>query len=199
MNLSTKRVLIATATLATALVLAACGAKDGGHDGMPGMDHGASPQTSSTQGFNSADVMFAQMMIPHHQQALEMATLAETRASDPEVKQLAAAIKSAQDPEITTLKGWLTTWGQPLEASMSHGMSGMLTAEDMKNLGAATGADFDKAFATLMIAHHKGAIEMADQEITGGQYPAAIELARSVKTSQGEEVATMEAILKRLG
>lgn len=202
MNRSTKRVLIATATVATALILAACGAKGDnmdGMDGMPGMDHGGDSQSSSTQAFNDADVMFAQMMIPHHQQALEMATLAETRAQDPEIKALAAAIKGAQDPEITTLKGWLTSWGRPLEASMSHGMTGMLTQEDMTNLGAATGKDFDKAFATLMIAHHQGAIQMAEQEISGGRFPAAKELATSVKDSQGGEVAKMQEILARLG
>ena len=195
-----RRALITAATGAALLALAACGAKGEGDgmDGMSGMDHGSGTSSSSTAAFNDADVMFAQMMIPHHKQALEMAALAETRAEDPEIKTLAAAIKGAQDPEIATLTGWLTTWGKPVEAPMSHGMSGMLTEEDMKNLAATTGKDFDKAFAQLMIAHHEGAVEMARQEISSGQNAEAVALANTVATAQNGEIDQMKAILARL-
>jgi uncharacterized protein (DUF305 family) len=80
---------------------------------------GGSPAT-----FNDADATFAQQMIPHHQQAVTMAELAGTRATDPEVKRLAAQIKAAQGPEITTMTGWLSAWGKPAPTdSLDHGMN----------------------------------------------------------------------------
>ena len=197
-----RRALITAATGLAVLVLAACGAKD---DGMEGMDHGSGdqPAPSGTAAFNDADVMFAQMMIPHHRQAVEMATLAETRAEDPEIKELAAAIKGAQDPEIATLTGWLTSWGQPVEAPAGHdgghgSMPGMMSEEDMKNLEAATGAAFDKAFAELMIAHHEGAITMAEEQKAKGQNPDAVALAATIAAAQTAEIEQLRTILARL-
>jgi len=103
-TIAMRRAVLAATTLVAALTLTACG----GHDsGGSGMKHGGASSTAGAT-FNSADTMFAQAMIPHHQQAVEMADLADTRAADPEVKQLAAQIKSAQDPEIRTMSGWLT-------------------------------------------------------------------------------------------
>jgi uncharacterized protein (DUF305 family) len=153
---------------------------------------------------NDADVAFAQMMIPHHRQAVDMATLAETRASDPQVKQL--AIKAAQDPEIATMTGWLTTWGKPTTApssmpgmDMGHGlMPGMMSDADMAQLQAAAGKDFDRQFCTMMIAHHQGAIQMARQEQTAGVNPDAKALAERIATSQQGEIDTMNKILARL-
>ncbi|MCT2281211.1 DUF305 domain-containing protein [Micromonospora chalcea] len=121
-----RRTILAGAALSALLVTAACS----GGDDMAGMDHGsgsqaASASASTTANFNDADVMFAQMMIPHHQQAVAMAELAPTRANDPELKDLAAKIKAAQDPEISTMKGWLTSWGKPTEAPGGHNMPGM--------------------------------------------------------------------------
>src|SRR5438128_8499755 len=87
---------LATLTLATGLLLSGCASND----------------TKADAAFNDADVEFAQQMIPHHQQALEMAKLAESRATGPEVKDLAAAIEGAQDPEIQTMTGWLQEWDE---------------------------------------------------------------------------------------
>ena len=123
-----RRTLAAVGTVAAlALALAACGSSDGSEsDGsaMPGMNHGpahhpvlrTAPPPAAP--FNDADVTFAQQMIPHHQQAIEMARLADGRAADPEVKNLAAAIEKAQDPEIDTMKGWLKSWGKPLPVGL---------------------------------------------------------------------------------
>ncbi|HEY1174577.1 MAG TPA: DUF305 domain-containing protein [Phytomonospora sp.] len=202
-SITLRRALITATTGLAVLVLAACGAKD---DGMEGMDHGSGadqPAPSTSAAFNDADVMFAQMMIPHHRQAVEMATLAETRAEDPEIKELAAAIKGAQDPEIATLTGWLTEWGQPTEAPAGHdgghgSMPGMMSEEDMKNLEAASGATFDKAFAELMIAHHEGAITMAEEEKAKGQNPDAVALAGTIATAQTAEIEQLRGILARL-
>jgi uncharacterized protein (DUF305 family) len=182
-------------------LLTACGGNGdsmAGHEGMNSSSSApASAQPSAT--FNDADVMFAQMMIPHHEQAVEMADLAATRAADPEVKELATKIKAAQDPEIETMKGWLTEWGKPApEAGMGHDMPGVMSAEEMAKLEAAKGKEFDRLFAEQMIAHHNGAIEMTRTEQTSGSNPEAKELAKTIETTQQAEVEQLRKILDRL-
>lgn len=201
-----RRATLAGAALTVALLLTACG----DHGSMPGMEHGggttaagsASPGSASpgSAAFNDADVMFAQMMIPHHRQAVQMAALADTRAADAEVKTLAAQIKAAQDPEIQTMTGWLSSLGKPAPAmsGMSHGMPGMMSDADMTKLEAATGKDFDKQFCTMMIAHHRGAVTMAQDELKHGANPDAKALAQRIITAQQAEIDTMNTILARL-
>lgn len=201
--------LAATAT-ASALLLTACGSDSTtGHENMTGMaatSTAAAASASSEPGaaFNDADVMFAQMMIPHHKQAVEMADLAASRATDQGIKDLAVKIKAAQDPEIVTMTGWLTDWGKPVTPSDGmaghggHGMPGMMGENDMAKLKAAKGADFDKMFAEMMIAHHNGAIEMARTEQAQGADPEAKALAATIATAQQAEVAQMQKILDRL-
>ncbi|MET8743015.1 DUF305 domain-containing protein [Streptomyces sp. NPDC004728] len=211
------RTLAAAGTVAAlALALTACGSSDGSKsDGssMPGMDHGsAGASAPATPGarFNDADVKFAQQMIPHHQQAIEMAKLADGRAADPEIKKLATAIEKAQDPEIDTMKGWLKSWGKPLPSSsmgdmpgMDHGsdgsaMPGMMSGKDMSDLAAAKGKDFDKKFAQLMIEHHQGAVTMAEDEQKNGVDADAKKLAGAVVTAQTAEIEQMNKIIDRL-
>jgi uncharacterized protein (DUF305 family) len=190
-----------------ALALTSC--SSGGHDmgGMPGMSGAATASSHLPGGVNNADVMFAQMMIPHHRQAVQMADLAATRAADPQLKTLAAQIKAAQDPEITTMTGWLTTWGQPTAMAsgstmpgmdMSAGATGMMSEQDMAKLAASKGVDFDRLFARMMIAHHQGAIQMAQDEQTNGANADAKALAGRIVTSQQAEVDTLQKILDRL-
>ncbi|MCX5561426.1 DUF305 domain-containing protein [Streptomyces sp. NBC_00038] len=216
-----RRTLAAAGTVAVlALALAACGS-DGStsHDSsMPGMNHGtgsASASATPDSAFNDADVMFAQQMIPHHQQAVEMAELADGRADDQEIKDLAAAIEKAQDPEINTMEGWLKSWGKPLPsasassstgdmAGMDHGsgessaMPGMMSDQDMTALKDAKGKDFDKKFAQLMIGHHQGAITMAEDEQKNGSNADAKKLATAIVTAQTAEIEKMNKILDRL-
>jgi len=140
-------------------------------------------------------------MIPHHQQAVQMAGLAETRAADTEVKSLAAQIKAAQDPEIKTLTGWLTAWGKPVEPPQGHSghaMPGMMSDAETGELTAATGMDFDRMFAQMMIAHHNGAIQMAKDEQAGGANSDAKALAATIERAQADEVGKLEMILDRL-
>lgn len=181
-------------------LLTACGASTDGmtsHDGM----NSSTPTSAATQQAgtaNDADATFAQMMIPHHEQAVEMAELAATRAEDPEVKELAEKIKGAQDPEIQTMKSWLEKWGKSTSGGMNHEMPGIMSADAMKKLEQAKGKAFDKQFATLMIAHHEGAIEMAKTEQAQGADPAAKELATAIVSAQQAEIEQMRAILARL-
>jgi uncharacterized protein (DUF305 family) len=181
-----------------ALTLAACGgggSKDSGHS-MAGHSMGASSAPASSE-HDSQDEMFAQMMIPHHQQAVAMAKQAATKASSPEVKKLAAQIEQAQDPEIQKMTGWLTTWGV---AAPSGGMDmgqgdGMMSEQDMKKLDTLSGKAFDKAFLQMMIKHHQGAITMAKAEQASGASADAKALANSIVTSQSAEITTMQQLL----
>jgi uncharacterized protein (DUF305 family) len=190
--------IVAAAGLALAT---ACGGDSGSMAAHEGMNT-STPTVTTVQpsaAFNDADVMFAQMMIPHHEQAVEMADLAPTRASDPEIKDLATEIKAAQDPEIQIMKGWLVEWGEPApEGGMGHDMPGVMSEQDMKKLGAAKGKEFDKLFAEQMIAHHEGAIEMARTELTNGSNLQAKELAKAIETTQRAEVVKLQKILDRL-
>ena len=152
-------------------------------------------------GFNDDDVMFAQMMIPHHEQAIEMADIALdplSGASDA-VKSLATRIKNAQDPEITKMKAFLTSWKEGLtpDSSMDHSdmMSGMLSAEDMKKLSSLRGAEFDREWMNGMIEHHEGAIEMAKDVLKDGKDSAVKALADLVATVQDSEILEMKELL----
>ncbi|WP_328773907.1 DUF305 domain-containing protein [Streptomyces sp. NBC_00286] len=197
--------LAATAGVA-ALVLAACGG--GGHDmGSMGSDSSPSASASAKAGnHNDADVSFATDMIQHHRQAVEMADLAADRASSQEVEDLATKIKGAQDPEIKTMSGWLTSWGEEVPADMSgmeghdmgdmsSDMPGMMSSEDMDRLEKASGAEFDKMFLEMMIKHHEGAVEMAETQKADGKYGPAVKLADDVITAQTAEIEQMNKML----
>ncbi|MGW0583350.1 DUF305 domain-containing protein [Streptomyces sp. NPDC002920] len=193
---------------AGALFLSACG--DNGDD-MSGMDHGSDKSSASasattqagSSSFNDADVTFAQMMIPHHEQALEMAELADDRASDSEVKDIAAKIEKAQDPEIKTMTGWLKSWNKPTAAEsmpgMDHGSGdGMMSDADMEHLTSMKGAEFDKMFAEMMIEHHNGAISTAQDEQKNGKNADAVKMAGAIVEGQSAEVKQLQSIVDRL-
>lgn len=172
----------------------------------------AAPSTTSgqtEQAHNDADVTFAQGMIPHHQQAVEMSDmLLGKQGIDPAVMTLANEIKAAQGPEIEKMRGWLSDWKvstpsseMPAMSEMpGHDMSsmgggGMMSEQDMAALQNAQGVAASKLFLTQMIEHHKGAIAMARTEVDSGQFPAATEMARSIIASQQQEIDSMESML----
>ncbi|MGW7427569.1 DUF305 domain-containing protein [Streptomyces sp. NPDC054813] len=197
----TRAVLVAL-TATAALALTACGSGDGtAHSGTPATAHaGASASGSSAGAHNAQDVTFAQRMIPHHRQALEMAELAAGRASSTRVKDLAARIEKAQDPEIKTMSGWLKAWGEDVPmAGMDHsghtGMAGMMDDTDMTALKKAEGTDFDTMFLTMMVEHHRGAVEMATTERSQGAYAPATGLAGDIVTAQNAEIKEMKQLL----
>lgn len=156
---------------------------------------------ASTVQFNDADVMFAQMMIPHHEQAIEMSDIAldPTVGASDAVKALATSIKAAQDPEIATMTSFLSLWKQSLtvDESVDHSdmMSGMLTLDEISNLSTLRGIEFDRAWMLGMIAHHEGAIEMAKDVIPDGTNAAVRTLANAIVAAQDSEIAEMEKLL----
>ena len=180
------------------VVLAACGSS---HN-MDGMNKSESEteMVGSSADFNDEDVHFLQMMIPHHEQAIEMSDIAldpTIEASDA-VKGLAAQIKGAQDPEITQMNKWLTDLGKTeMDSSMdmSGKMDGMLTADQLMNLGTLRGAEFDSAWIKAMIGHHEGAVEMATVVIAKGSNSQVRILAEAIIIGQQKEIGTLKALL----
>ncbi|MEY4079057.1 MAG: hypothetical protein RIS80_826 [Actinomycetota bacterium] len=181
----------AVAGLALALALTGCSTS-----GSATTDHSTHQSESklAVQEMSADDIMFAQMMIPHHQQAVEMGVLAETRASREEVKKLAAEIKDEQAPEIELMKSWLEAAGAPLEMGHSMEMPGLLSASQMANLEAAKGDQFDILYLLSMREHHKGAIEMA-QAVLESKNTLVKDLAESIVSSQTDQIAYIESLL----
>ena len=200
---------LAGVLLLVAALLSACGDDTGG---VIEQDDQTTDDEQSTAEFNEADVTFAQMMIPHHQQAVEMADLAPDRAESEEVKALAERIKEAQAPEIEMMTSWLEEWDQPLEGEMGgmdmgeggqmdgmegmEGMEGMLSEDQMASLEEASGAEFDELFLTSMREHHVGAVTMAEEELRAGQSPEAIELAQTIIDTQQAEIEEIDQLLE---
>ncbi|QNF94167.1 Uncharacterized conserved protein, DUF305 family [Janibacter indicus] len=192
-----RRAALVVATTLTAGALAACSS---GSDGsMSGMDHDKTPMsasdTSTTADGRQGDIMFAQMMIPHHEQAITMADLAldpSAKASG-QVRDFAKDIKGAQGTEIQTMEGWLEDWDAPTASSsgMDHG-SGMMTQDEMSKLESATGAEFDKQWLTLMIKHHQGAVTMAEQVLTTTEDDAVERMAKAIVKAQKAEIKAMQ-------
>jgi hypothetical protein len=180
------------------LTIAACGSS--GMGGMDTSNDSVSSSVASNADFNSEDVHFSQMMIPHHEQAIEMSDIAldPTVGASDVVKGLATKIKGAQAPEITQMQKWLTDWGKTeMDSSMdmSGMMEGMLSADDLMNLGTLRGTEFDTAWINGMIAHHEGAIKMAEVVIADGSYPEVRILAEAVISGQQKEIDAMKALL----
>jgi len=160
-------------------------------------------EPSESSGANMADVMFVQMMIPHHEGAIEMSDVVLAKSGvDPAVVELAEQIKAAQGPEIEQMEAWLDDWGMP---QMNDGMVGMdhgglddmagMTEEDMQALEQASAADAGDLFLEQMIVHHEGAIEMAQEVLDDGDHPGVRQLAESIITSQAVEIELMRSML----
>jgi uncharacterized protein (DUF305 family) len=204
-----KKFLTLSATgIAAAIALAGCASGSGtGSSGtsMPGMDHGSSSASSAPAAaadHNAADVTFAQMMIPHHAQAVEMSDMMLKKQNVPaEVTALATKIKAAQGPEIEMMTGWLKSWNEPTQmpaGHSSHSMSGMMGDADMKKLEAAQGTEAARLFLQQMIAHHEGAVMMAKTENTAGKNADAVKLSKDIVTAQETEIQEMQKLLATL-
>lgn len=149
----------------------------------------------ASHSYSVNDQMFAAMMIPHHEQAIEMSDLALTRSQNQQVLQLARKIKQAQEPEIAEMK----TWGEGLDHMFHDGMTmnGMLSDQQINQLKLARGTEFDRLFLEGMIEHHQGAIEMA-QEILESKNPHVRDFASTIITTQAAEISVMKTQLEQL-
>ena len=217
MSITRVPAVAAGGALALSLILSGCGG--GSTTTAPASTGGATsaaapssapPATAVSAQHNDADVEFAQMMIPHHQQAIAMAEIAVDRAQRAEVTSLAEQIRTAQGPEITQLTGFLTAWGAsvPTTTGVSAGMNGsgmsgmngptmpgMMTDAQMNELRNASGAAFDTMFLQMMIEHHRGAVTDAQQEVDNGSNPEATQLATKIVADQTAEIGRMQQLL----
>lgn len=148
---------------------------------------------SANSQYSTTDLMFAEMMIPHHQQAVTMSDLALERSSNPDIRTLAEAIRDAQAPEIEQMR----SWGATGEEHMGHQMMGMLSDDELATLEAAQGAEFDRLFLEGMIKHHEGAIDMA-QMILASKNDEVRALGETIVSTQTAEIASMRALLTQL-
>lgn len=195
------RTAIAALTLTAGLVLSGC-ADDAAAPGEETSPSISASTPADAAEFNDADEMFAVMMIPHHEQAIEMSDIVLVKEDlDERVAQLAEEIKAAQGPEIEQLKDWLAEWG--VDASghdmshMGHG-DGMMTEDDLAMLEAAPGPEASRLFLEQMIVHHEGAVEMAQTQVDDGQNPEAVTLAQEIIDAQTSEIQEMRDILDTL-
>ena len=200
---------LAATTITLTMLLAACGSSTQSSTQTTGSSAGASTTGSTALAAGSAsDIAFAQLMIPHHEQAVQMADLAEKFASSAKVKAMAAQIKAAQTPEIERMTTWLTTWGQPTTMPSSSdgsmggmdmgGMgadSGMMSDTDITALTQARGPAFDRTWLLMMIAHHQSAISMAQEVLATTTNPDVKDLATTIQAGQATEVSTMKQLL----
>ncbi|MEU4647449.1 DUF305 domain-containing protein [Nocardia fluminea] len=158
----------------------------------------ATSATASTD-FNAADVSFLQMMYPHHAQAVEMAKMVPSHTQNQQLIALAAQVEKAQAPEMQQITDLLAGFGEPApsatEGHGGHDMPGMMTDAQMSGLQAANGADFDRQWLEMMIAHHEGAVEMAQTELNAGVNPQARQLATKIVADQEAEISTMRGML----
>ena len=158
----------------------------------------ATSHAKSLSNLGANDIMFAQLMIPHHQQAIEMSKTALKNGAGPEVRILAKAIISAQKKEIVQMKYWLTATKSPNSMSHDMGMNGMLDASEMKTLASLRGKKFDKFYLEAMIKHHLGALEMVSY-LKATKNSEAKKLDKDIRTAQSGEISTMKRMLSKLG
>jgi uncharacterized protein (DUF305 family) len=193
-NSAFKRVIAGLVALIMVIALAGCS-----KDSSMGMDHEGHSSMASGD-LSSDDIMFLQMMIPHHQQAIDISDLALTKSSDSELLALAKDIRDGQASEIVKMKAWLdgANAGMDPGHSMGHDMSGMLGDSELAALKAATGKSFDLLWLKGMTGHHDGAIDMAAM-IENAENAEIKSFGQAIVTAQSAQNKQMAAMIKRMG
>lgn len=192
--------------LFVALFLTSCSGSDD-HTGAHPTDESSS--TAAPPGFNADDHSFATNMIPHHEQAIELAAMAPEHSTDSELIALADKISAAQEPEIKALRVFLVQWDENPDDNASHGgagghggdgghgaMAGMVDDATMAKLRSLQGAEFDTLWLQSMISHHQGAIEMAKAEVANGQNVDIKRMAQTMVDTQQAEITQMNQMLE---
>jgi len=185
-----KRAITGIFIAIVALSLTACastGTKDSMHD----------HSTQAAGDLSSDDVMFLQMMIPHHQQAIDISDLALTKSADSELLALAKNIRDEQAAEIVKMKAWLEKT-KAASHSDSHSMDGMLSDAELAALEKATGKNFDVLWLKAMTGHHTGAIDMATM-IENAKSAEIKSFGEGIVASQSAQNKAMAAMIKRIG
>lgn len=176
---------------------------DRGFFGMNGFGMMGSNHNNGPSDLSGADIMFLQMMIPHHQQAIDMSLMAIAKSQDAELIALATDIKEGQSAEIIKMKSWLeqSNAGTGMEDSMGHSMGdsmgGMLTDTELADLNAAIGKNFDLLWLKGMTAHHDGAIHMS-QMIEDAKNSEIKRFGENIVSAQTAQIEQMNAMIARL-
>lgn len=168
--------------------------------GMMGMRQGNGATVS-----DGIDRHFIEQMIPHHEGAIEMATLAREKSKRPEIQTLAKAIITSQSGEITQMRSWYKNWygsdvpadsniGMGMGRGMMHG--GMMGGQTSDIEALKTAADFDTAFLQEMIPHHQMAVIMANMLLSGSNRPEMKRLAQDIIDAQEAEIEQMRSWLR---
>ena len=195
MSNRSRPVLLGVLVLGTAIFLGACGNDDPTVQGAGSADEAA--------GFNEADVTFLQDMVPHHEQAIEMAEMVEGRTERPQLVEMAGNVISSQTAEIEEIDALLEEAGED-DGNDRGGMDmgGMdmgMSQKDMDALMKAEGEGFDKMFSEMMIEHHGAAIEMAKEVLDAGENPAVADMAQGIIDEQQKEIDDLKSWLKEWG
>jgi len=187
-------VIAGLAVVIMAMALAGCS-----NDSNMGMDHEGHSSMASGD-LSGDDIMFLQMMIPHHQQAIDMSDLALTKSSDSELLALAKDIRDGQGAEIVKMKAWLAGANAGMDPghSMGDSMGGMLSDSELAALKTATGKSFDLLWLKGMTGHHDGAIDMATM-IEDAKNAEIKSFGQAIVSAQSAQNKQMAAMIKRMG
>ncbi|MFC0533652.1 DUF305 domain-containing protein [Phytohabitans kaempferiae] len=184
-----------------ALLLAGCsGGSGGGPAATPSTDQ---PAATAAGGLNNTDVMFLQMILPHHRQGVELAGLGHAKGGRTELVQLAAAIEATQEDEVELMAGILAGSGAPETAPTrggedphaAHGGLPGTSEEQVAALRAASGTEFERRFLNTMMAHQGDAIQLAKMELASGADQRLVDLARRIEQSRTAQIGQMQALL----
>jgi len=188
-----RTVVVIKRTLAALATVVLVGCSGGGESG----------NNDDSAPFNDADLTFVQEMIPHHEQAIQMADMFSRDEVSVSTADLAGEIRAAQAPEIADMRALLAEWGEEedphaMHKMDDHSMHGMMTDDDFDSLDAATGVDFERMWLRMMIEHHEGAITMSEKVLADGKHPRVRELAEAIIAAQRDEIARMNTLLGSL-
>lgn len=180
---------VGVAAVGLAVLLAACGSDEPALQG--------SGEGNAT--YNEADVTFLQDMVPHHEQAIEMARMVEGATDRPELNELAGNVIESQTAEIDEIRSMLEDAGEDAGMDMDMGGSTGMSPEEMEELSSLEGEEFDAMFSEMMIRHHTEAIAMANDVLEEGEHPDVETMARGIIDEQQAEIDQLEGWLEEWG
>ena len=202
-NIDKKTGILCTIIVVLVGVIITMGVSTSNDNGFFSLGHSSMMDSDRANGvgdLTGADIMFLQMMIPHHQQAVDISNLALTKSKDSKLLALATAIRDGQADEIVQMKKWLSDAGASLDMghSMPGAMGGMLDEQELADLKSATGANFDRLWLEGMTGHHDGALHMV-QMIEDADTQIIKKFGQDIVSLQTAQINQMKEMLKRIG